>query len=110
MLTSSAGGRPCTRYFLPVVLTLLVSANPGNAASHPSKCLDNIENTDFDKKKEPKMHTLDKEAPAAIIAAVDRRVDNCPVLVVLNDQLAGEPRWTAPKTPPIAKRQRAFGR
>lgn len=98
------------KIFLPIALTLLVSANPVNAVPNPSKCLDHIENTDFDKKNKPKMRTLDKEAPAAIIAAVDRRVDNCPVLVVLNDQLAGEPRWTAPRTPPIAKRQPASGR
>lgn len=98
------------KIFLPIALTLLVSASPGNAAPSPSKCLDNVENIGFDKTDKPKMRTLDREAPAAIIAAVDRRVDNCPVLVVLNDQLAGEPRWTAPKTPPIAKRHPAAGR
>lgn len=95
------------KIFLPIALAILVSASPGDAVPNPSKCLDHIENTDFDKKNKPKMRTLDKEAPAAIIAAVDRRIDNCPVLVVLNDQLAGEPRWTAPRTPPIVIRQPA---
>lgn len=98
------------KIFLPIALSLLLSANPGNAVPNPSKCLNHIENTHVDKKSKPKMRTLDQEAPAAIIAAVDRRVDNCPVLVVLNDQLAGEPRWTAPKTPPIAKRHPISGR
>lgn len=98
------------KIFLPLTLSLLISANPGNAAPNPIKCLDNIEKTHFDKTDKPKMRTLDREAPAAQIAAVDRRVDNCPVLVVMNGQLAGEPRWTAPKTPPITRMQPASGR
>ncbi|GAB5481575.1 MAG: hypothetical protein Pars92KO_13320 [Parasphingorhabdus sp.] len=98
------------KIFLPLTLPLLAATGPANAAPNPAKCLDIVENIDFDKTDKPKMRTLDREAPAAIIAAVDRRVDNCPVLVVLDDQLAGEPRWTAPETPPIAKRLPALGR
>lgn len=97
------------KIFLPLTLPLLAVSSPSNAASDPARCLEVVENANVDKAEKPRMRTLDREAPAAKIAAVDRRVDNCPVLVVLDDQLTGEPRWTAPESPPAAKRLPALG-
>lgn len=96
------------KLFLLAAVPLLSATSPAESISIYAKCLDHIENIESEKEKKPVMRTLDKEAPAAQIAAVDRRVDNCPVLVVMDDQLANQPSWTPPKTPPVTKIYPAF--
>jgi len=52
----------------------------------------------------PLLHRLDREPPAAMIAAVDHRVDGCPKLVVLDRR---DPEWQPPADLPPAAPHRA---
>lgn len=90
---------------LSVVIAVL---NSVNAAPLANSCSDHVEDIDSEKAVKPKKRILGKEPPAAQIAAVDRRIDDCSVLVVINPQLAGEPRWTAPTESPAAKKYHTF--
>lgn len=92
------------KLFLLATMPLITAAGPIQASPLKSKCTDHVENIDLEKMTKPIMRTLGSEPPAAQIAAVERRIDNCPVLVVINPQLIGEPRWTAPSEPPSAKK------
>ncbi|MEP2872959.1 MAG: hypothetical protein ABJP02_12515 [Parasphingorhabdus sp.] len=96
------------KIFLLTTLPLVAAANPAHAAPLNSECKDHVENIDLDKTVKPTVRSLGSEPPAAQIAAVDRRIDNCSVLVVINPQLAGEPRWTAPTESPAAEKYHTF--
>lgn len=92
------------KLFLLATTPFIVLASSTQAAPLDTKCLDHVENIDLEKAEKPSIHTLGKERPAAQIAAVERRIDSCSILVVINPQLAGEPRWTAPSESPAAKK------
>ncbi|QTD56158.1 hypothetical protein [Parasphingorhabdus cellanae] len=97
--------KPLLLAFFPLVATTSFI----QAAPLDPECIDHVENIDSGKIPEPTMRALGDEPPAAQIAAVDRRVNNCSVLVLINPQLAGEPRWTPPLEAPTVKQYQTFG-
>lgn len=97
------------KLFLFATMPLVAAVVPLQAAPLDNPCTNHVENIDLDKAVKPIMHSLGSEPPAAQIAAVERRIDNCSVLVVINPQLVGEPRWTAPTESPAAKKYQTFG-
>ncbi len=96
------------KLFLFATMTLIAAVTPLKAAPLDAHCTDHVENIDLEKTVKPIMRSLGNEPPAAQIAAVERRIDNCSVLVVINPQLVGEPRWTAPTESPAAKKYQTF--
>lgn len=97
------------KLFMLATMPLIATVSPLQAAQLDTKCTDHVENIDLEKMAKPTMRALGSEPPAAQIAAVERRIDNCSVLVVMNPQLASEPRWTAPTDSPAAKKYQTFG-
>ncbi len=96
------------KLFLFVTMPLIAAVTSLQAAPLDTYCTDHVENIGLEKTIKPIMRSLGNEPPAAQIAAVERRIDNCSVLVVINPQLAGEPRWTAPTESPDAKKYQTF--
>lgn len=97
------------KLFLLATIPLIIAIGPIQASPLEPKCTDHVENIDLEKTAKPIIRTLGSEPPAAQIAAVERRIDNCSVLVVINPQLTDEPRWTAPSEPPSAKKHQTLG-
>ena len=93
------------KLFLTLATPILLAASPSNITALQQKCPPTVEAAGFSSSDNHHRRNLSDEPPGALIAAVDRRVDSCPILVVIDPKLAGQPAWIPPQNTPEASFQ-----
>lgn len=97
------------KLFTIMTAPILLASSPSNITVNQLNCSTSVEMAGLTETNDHPQHNLAEEPTGALIAAVDKRIDNCPVLVVIDPKLTGQSAWIPPQKTPEASFQSTGG-